>query len=659
MKKISSLLAFSISFIVTAQFSFSHETLNSKKPLEASFNVQNENLRHTSLSNTLEHSKINPWRYHKESWSLDLSSQNLKKEGFIIIERNDTGAFRSENKFFIYDSSQQNTLSEYHRNTLSGSVECDGQAFLETDSKVQKIEAMKEVEFLLYKTIKNLIYGFNLNLITNPHTKTCRIFFKSRVDQKNYKIELRASSKNSWESITYRCPFFEAKTETPLRQFFLTKDYQSYTCPISSNSIKPLADEKEAFQIKVRSLLGKNLPQKFFELGDPYLPLDFSEAPDLEAVFLSYLTFRSDFYGAIIRRLLEYHAKKGVQIKIMVSEVITPSKATKALESFSEKYTNVSVVFYKYHSYKSLSVKDKFDGIHRVLHIKMFIVWPKNKEIQKPLVIIGGRNIHDGFLFLNPPDLTKYPDLAHYNKEGGIPFWTDMEVSVTDEDIVKVLTTHFFSFWNYSRASYKMTPIASYFKTDIPLAENFFSEDKTYVRHLISSPYSDGKSLEKFFEKLILSAEKSIKIVSPYFNLTETLAYAFEKASEKGLEIEFITRLELEHDTIDIILSDVNKKAINKFFDVMKFYEYTMPGDILHSKMILLDEEVVVVGAVNLNKRSFLHDLENTFVVWSPSFYKEMEDVFEDYKKASRPITEKLKSALWKRFLIYIFDDVF
>lgn len=275
-------------------------------------------------------------------------------------------------------------------------------------------------------------------------------------------------------------------------------------------------------------------------------------------------------------------------------------------------------------------------------------------------VIIGGRNIHDGFVFKTKPDLSKYPELVQYGPglDENFARWTDFEVEIKDPDFIETLVGHFYTLFDYDHKSYLARSYNLNIENNNEIDSDFFeNKNGPIVRHFMSFPYKDGHALEKYYVKLIDSATKEISISTPYFNLTKNLGAAFSRAVDRGVKIDLITRLDLTGDTAAIILSDVNKKAVNKFYKNIEVFEYTNPADILHSKLVLVDGKVVAMGSVNFNQRSFYHDIENALIVWDKGFNQKIKSIINDYKKLARPITEKQKTKLWKSIVIKIFQQ--
>lgn len=448
--------------------------------------------------------------------------------------------------------------------------------------------------------------------------------------------------------------------ESLIRQFFLSSQYKLYSCPIElekQSELRLISEPFDAFASRLEMLLGQKIPKGWFEEQDPYFEIDFSKAPSLKKIYISYLVFRRDFFGTLLERTLRFHAQRGTEIKIIVSNSIALEKDKNMLASLEEDFENVEVKLFKYKGYGF------FTRIHRSNHIKHFLTVDDKGKKQG---IIGGRNIHDGFLFDKPKSLEEFPELVHYNKDESFAHWNDLDIHTSNQEIANILEMHYLKNWNEKEVKIWNGVIQKYhfiqspalnLKSSTTLRSDYFSPEKTYVRHLFSAPHINNEDLQKFYVELINSAQKSIYITTPYFHLFPSLAEAIDRAIKRGVKIKILTRLDLEGDIVDVVLSEVNKASVNKFYKDLEIYEYITPNNILHSKLILIDNELIVIGSINLNFRAFHHDTENTFIIWSPSFHEKAKEVFEQYLESSKQIKEKQDLTLWKQIIIKIFKE--
>jgi cardiolipin synthase len=445
-------------------------------------------------------------------------------------------------------------------------------------------------------------------------------------------------------------------------KLFLTSAYKSMTCAEEVNDIITLEEPIDGLKSKAESLLGQALPDGFAEAMNPYATLDFSHAPKLNTILISYLVFRHDFYGTLIARLAKWHADHGTQVRILMSDVIAGKKDRLMLHGLVESSNNIKVQEFRYDS-DGGSLGDHLSEFHRTMHVKLLITLSDNPADN--YVFIGGRNIHDGFVFMKTPDHSKFPELTQYGSgkgddEGYAP-WRDYEMRFRSKKFAEQIASHYMTLWERDSQSFYVRSIDQNFVSSTQADPSYFdrAENSALVRHFMSIPYKDDEALEKLYIDVFNSAEKTIRISTPYFRPTKKLGEAMQKAVERGVDVSLITRIDLSGDTAAIILGEVNKAGINRFLNKIKIHEYTEPGVILHSKIILVDGKVSFIGSVNLNKRSFIHDMESGVMIYNPAYNLKMNHIMDGYLKQTREVTEKQKIALWKRVVIGIFDEEF
>ncbi|MCK5883487.1 MAG: phosphatidylserine/phosphatidylglycerophosphate/cardiolipin synthase family protein [Bacteriovoracaceae bacterium] len=549
------------------------------------------------------------------------------------------------------DANGKRAASPYLRSTFS----CEGPFALKTFLFTKKHKAGKEVKFKWYQS---QLTQQRVRVKLTQASGKCDLFFEKK-DGNKYGLKIVPEHSVIPESLDKFINKFEycslphGEDMGPVEKLYLTTKYRSMTCPKEIEKIRTLEDSIDGLNSKVYAMLGQNLPKEMLESKDPYYPLDFSKAPKLDAIYMSYLVFRRDFYGTVIERLIRHHAKKGTFIKIMVSKVTSLAKDKEMLAKLDTEFPNVMVHLYKYKTFHK--TKSFLSQLHRTLHLKMFMTYSAEND-EHNVAVLGGRNIHDGFVFKTKPDLSKYPQLVQYGEDEDFARWTDFEIELKGAEVLETLMGHYNTIFEYDNTNFFARSYSMTQKAKVGIKKEFLKDNNNILfRHLTSIPYKDGMALEKFMIEQFDAAQKSITISTPYFNLTKKLTRAIERAIQRDVKVELITRLDLEGDTADIILSDVNKKTVNRFVNNITIFEYTNPADILHSKIVLIDGRLTLIGSVNFNQRSFYHDIESTLILYSKDFNQKIDDIITIYKQKSRPIKEKQKTSLWKSLIIGIF----
>lgn len=418
----------------------------------------------------------------------------------------------------------------------------------------------------------------------------------------------------------------------------------SQTCPFDPGRASSLTDARAGFDAKVAALLGRALPPGFYEAGDPERPLDFSAAPDLALIYLSYLDIKADFSGRVIERLVRHHAARGATVRIMVADATTRDKDRLLLETLASDHHNVQVKTFRWPTPTLTSPQERIAQLHRVHHAKLLIAL--SPTAGRSAAILGGRNIHDGFLFPQPLDLSAYPRLQQYGHDGSklnyYSNWSDLDLVLHDAAAVRLLAAHLSTLWHHDAATGAARPFSR------AAEEGTRRPPRGRSRHFISVPYADGRALEAYYVDLLDAARHSIEIVNPYLSLTEPLEAALERALARGVEVAIVGRIDLSGDLAGGAMTAMNQAFVERFGGRVTIHDFKEPRLLLHSKLLMIDRRLTIVSSVNLNNRSFVHDSENGLAVLDPDFYSSMKEIFEGYRAASVRVTTARPPIYWR-----------
>lgn len=443
------------------------------------------------------------------------------------------------------------------------------------------------------------------------------------------------------------CSLPDERRLTPLQRAFYSGRWLSETCPFAPGHIDILARERDGFDAKVRALLGQGLPAGFLKAGNPEAPLDFSGAPDLSLIYVSYLDIKADFSGRVIARLLRHHAGRGTTIRIITSEVLTRGKDRAQLEALAADHLNIELRRFRWKPPFGAAPAEALSRLHKVHHVKMLAAL--SRQPGRSVAIIGGRNIHDGFLFPKPVDLSAFPELQNYSRKRGLTLnyysnWHDLDIAFSDDKVVRMLAAHLSTLWHDDARTSMLRPFST-------PARGGKVPTGPVARHFISVPYADGRALETYYVQLIDAAQRSIEAINPYLNLTPAIEAALRRALDRGVEVSIIGRVEMNGDLGGAVLSALNGEFVNAHADRIAIYDYKDPDFLLHGKLLMVDGRLTVLSSVNLNNRSFIHDSENGAAVMDPGFYRRMKEVFEGYRRASVRLDSAKVSAFWSLLL--------
>ncbi len=549
---------------------------------------------------------------YKDDLSLDEKGNPIKK--FLISNSNSDAYFRLNSSLRT-------------RNIL---VSCDGKS----------------------KGKFKLIKGKKYNIKMAKDINECKLILSKNKGIKLIKDEVSFPFLKSLNSKKENCTYINKDVEGIDNVFLSNKYFQMSCANAVSEEISVLNDSKDALLVKIESLLGTKLSDAFIDNQNPYAELDFSKAPKLDAIFVSTLLYRHDFTGVVLGRLLKFHAKRGTLVNIIGTGYMHNEKDKSLLNELVKFSDNIRVQEYKYHESNLLKKAKVLTNYLRDMHVKMFVTLSKTNP-NNNVIIMGGRNVHDGFVFSEKTDFSKYPKLNQTDPEAPYAYWKDLEIKVVSRDLALSVYSHLLKFWNREISTQKTADIRSN-KKETP-QNLIFSDKEAMVRHFISLPFNDEMALEKLYIEMIDNAQHKIRLSSPYLRPTEGIFKALERAinRNKNMDIVIQTRINLEGDTAAWLYEETNKGAINKLFDKVKIYEWTQ-NSILHTKLLTIDDDFVFIGSVNLSQRSFIQDIESGFLVKSKSFSEAMNQLFDSYNDRSKLIESEQK----RRFFGRVISDI-
>ena len=168
----------------------------------------------------------------------------------------------------------------------------------------------------------------------------------------------------------------------------------------------------------------------------------------------------------------------------------------------------------------------------------------------------------------------------------------------------------------------------------------------------IASPAGGSESMHLMYLMGVAAAERSIDLAASYFVPDELLSRAIVAARKRDVRV----RILVPGPYIDSATVRIASKA--EWGDLLEagaeihVYQRTM----LHTKMLVIDRELVSVGSTNFDPRSFRLNDEASLNIYDAGFAAAMTTVFEtDLRQATsytlemwrrRPVRERLEEKL-------------
>lgn len=143
-------------------------------------------------------------------------------------------------------------------------------------------------------------------------------------------------------------------------------------------------------------------------------------------------------------------------------------------------------------------------------------------------------------------------------------------------------------------------------------------------------PYADAPSVnnsisENVYLQAIYTASKSVKIMTPYLILSDEMLRALTVAATRGVDLELYLPYIADKKIMQILARALYPQLLQAG---IKIYEY-LPG-FIHSKVMLVDDCLSIVGTVNFDYRSLYLNFENAVLVYD---IKLANDIAQDFKQ--------------------------
>lgn len=212
-----------------------------------------------------------------------------------------------------------------------------------------------------------------------------------------------------------------------------------------------------------------------------------------------------------------------------------------------------------------------------------------------------------------------------YNLPGNIKKgleWKDLSFFCTGP-IVHQLNAVFISDWYAETKELLLEEITSNIGDDL---------GQTINQHPLAQVVPSGPGFEtennlRLINHLIYNAERRIVICSPYFVPEETLLQALTNMALSGIDVTLIVC-----EKGDQLLPIMGQRSYYEQLlrSGVKIEQYPSPT-VLHSKYMIVDDEVTFIGSSNMDPRSFALNFEvSTFIV-DTGMVKDLEAVTADY----------------------------
>ncbi|MFW2630444.1 phospholipase D-like domain-containing protein, partial [Staphylococcus aureus] len=143
------------------------------------------------------------------------------------------------------------------------------------------------------------------------------------------------------------------------------------------------------------------------------------------------------------------------------------------------------------------------------------------------------------------------------------------------------------------------------------------------------------------------SAKKSIYIQSPYFIPDQAFLDSIKIAALGGVDVNIMIPNKPDHP---FVFWATLKNAASLLDAGVKVFHYD--NGFLHSKTLVIDDEIASVGTANMDHRSFTLNFEVNAFIYDQQIAKKLKQAFIDDLAVSSELTKAryAKRSLWIKF---------
>lgn len=316
-----------------------------------------------------------------------------------------------------------------------------------------------------------------------------------------------------------------------------------------------------------------------------------------EFIFMEYFIItKSKMWDEILEVLIEKQ-KQGVEIRIIYDDF---GSATKLPYNYHKELTALG---FKVVRFNPMRLRIKFSMNYRD-HRKIVV-------IDNKIAFTGGFNIGDEYT----------------NKKKVFGYWNDAGIMLEGE-AVWTLTVLFLENWAFSKK--ERMEFRKYFR------EHAIENESIYIP-FGDIPADNNYTARSIYLHLITSAKEKLYITAPYLIIDNEINTALKLAAKSGVEVNIIIPNIPDKKLVYMVSEAYVSELINYG---VKIYKFT-PG-FIHSKMIIADEKVAMIGTSNLDFRSLYMHLENNVWFNDTSTISDMVKYYEETIKHSKLITTKM-----------------
>ncbi|MEG0829390.1 MAG: cardiolipin synthase [Anaerovoracaceae bacterium] len=326
-------------------------------------------------------------------------------------------------------------------------------------------------------------------------------------------------------------------------------------------------------------------------------------------IFMEYFIIAEGKMWDELLEILERKAKEGLEIRLM--------------------YDDLGCIALLPRTYLK-TLKEKGIKAKAFAQLMPFLSTHYNNRDHRKITVIDGQVAFNGGINLADEYINEREVFGH---------WKDTSYKVLG-DAVKSYTLMFLQLWNVSEKRGSEN-YARYINIDA--ARPSGDRGDGYVMPYGDGPHRVENTAENVYMDILNSSKKYVHIMSPYLILDNEMLQAILHGAKRGVEVKLLLPEIPDKWFANVIARSYYPEMIEAG---VKIYQYT-PG-FVHAKMFVADDEVAVVGTINLDFRSlYLHYECAGFFYKNPVVHDIKKDFDETFAQSRQMTLEDYKNISW------------
>lgn len=262
-------------------------------------------------------------------------------------------------------------------------------------------------------------------------------------------------------------------------------------------------------------------------------------------------------------------------------------------------------------------------------------------RMHRKLVVIDDRVAYTGSMNLVDP--------RFFKRSAGVGQWIDIMLRLQGP-IVPLVWSLFVRDWEMETGERLL---------DSQQHKPAFDDERDQHLQLIpSGPFTGGDCIQQILLLAIYQARRRVVLTTPYFVPDDPLVAALRSAADRGVQVQLILPARgdsfMARHACDAFLTELLSSGVEI---------YRFSRGLLHTKSVLIDEQLALVGSVNLDRRSFWLNFETTLLLDDPQFAAELLTLQQHYMaQASRLYLSHWSKRPWRKRLLenllYLFSPL-